>query len=146
MRSILPLVVLAACGSVQSDAGGGGGGGGGACRDQAPRTTYASCTDDSDCYSGWCHTSGTSAFCDAPTRAARNALHGYDCSSNADCNAVLDPDVLASGVSGICHDDATYDGCAFYCAPGGSGGGGAPDSGMTPAPDGGSSPAPDGGH
>ena len=93
----------------------------GLCAAKAPGTSYASCSSDDDCYSGFCDETGSPPFCHV--RSAYDPddqYRGYACQSDADCNTVLPPDVRASGVVGICHRDSTYDGCEFHCDPGAS--------------------------
>jgi hypothetical protein len=93
------------------------------CEYKAPGTQFASCSSDSDCYSGFCDFTGNPGpYCFVPTHAARDAGHGYSCSSDADCNEVLDPETRASGIVGECRNDSIYEGCLFSCTTGGGGG------------------------
>lgn len=86
------------------------------CEYKAAGTQFASCTSDSDCYSGFCDFSGNPGpYCFVPTHAARDDGHGYSCSSDADCNEVLDSDAIASGIKGECRNDDVYSGCMFNC-------------------------------
>ena len=86
------------------------------CRYKDPGTQFAPCEDDGDCFSGFCDRTGNPGpYCHLPTRIAREAGHGYDCSSDELCRSVVGSAAIASGITGECRHDSTYAGCLFNC-------------------------------
>jgi hypothetical protein len=92
--------------------------GGASCSHKDSGSDFAPCDSDSDCYSAFCDTSESPAYCHIPTHAARADLHGYDCSSDADC-AEAAPEWVESGGMAVCRNDDIYSGCSFWCDSGG---------------------------
>jgi hypothetical protein len=113
---LLPIVVaglVPGCSGGTSDTDPGGG----ECVYKEAGTNFAPCQTDSDCLSAFCDTSESPPYCYIPTHSARAELHGYDCTSNADCEAV-GSDLVARGGVAECVNDMIYAGCSFYCTNG----------------------------
>lgn len=93
---------------------------GATCTPEEPHTTYASCTKDSDCYSGYCKAPGTPGpNCQPPTDTVRDQGRGYDCTSDADCAAVA-PDFVMRGGKATCYtasNTSKHSVCSFNCPP-----------------------------
>jgi hypothetical protein len=92
----------------------------GKCAYKDPGTNYAPCKKDSDCFGGFCDSTGKPGpYCYPPTANALGADRGYTCKTDKDCNAVLPSDVAATGISGKCqgtsvNGTATLS-CSFLC-------------------------------
>src|SRR5689334_16414430 len=79
-----------------------------------------SCVTDDDCFSGFCFT--TDGICTPPVSGSGG---GYSCTSSADCDSVIGPDLVAQGVVGDCYGGNTqYSGCGFTCSSGNGSGSG----------------------
>jgi hypothetical protein len=90
---------------------------GGTCTHEEPHTTLAACSGDSDCYSGFCNEDGKSPYCWPPTDTARDQGRGYDCTADAECEAVA-PDFVKRGGKAVCYrssNTAKHRVCNFTC-------------------------------
>lgn len=105
-------------------AAGGGAGGSpstGQCTYKETGTQYASCQKDGDCFSGYCNAScNPGPCCEVATDTVRDDGRSYDCSTDADCEAVA-PDLVARGGKASCvHPASTmvHHVCSFTCPNG----------------------------
>ncbi len=84
------------------------------CEPSEPGTNGAACASDSECFGAFCDLSSGEGACATPTREARVADHGYDCATDADCEAAA-PSFVAKGGVATCESSAALFGCAFAC-------------------------------